>query len=81
MGSHTWRAYKKRRQKENNWNDIPVKHQTYCPYAGKQKKKYKSEKAALKAIELFEPTSRNKKIPKRAYYCTGCAAWHITSKA
>ena len=80
MSFRSWKTYKRKKKKEGNWNDIPVKHQVYCPYAQKQKKPYASEKAALKAIEYFQPEHENQKVQVRAYYCKGCAAWHITSR-
>lgn len=80
MRFRPWKTYKRQKQKEGHWTEVPVKHQVYCPYAQKQKKKYNSEKAALKAIEYFEPTHPDQKVPVRTYYCKGCAAWHITSR-
>lgn len=80
MGSRHWRAYKIRKQKEGNWRSVPVKHQFYCPAAGRQKLQYKSEKSAQLAIKHFQPEYEGQKVPVRSYYCSRCCAWHTTSR-
>lgn len=80
MGSHRYRAYKIRKQKEGKWKNTPAKHQVYCPAAHRQKLKYETEKAAQLAINYFQPEYEGQKRPIRAYYCSKCCGYHTTSR-
>jgi hypothetical protein len=35
----------------------------------------------INAAKKYNHYSHQKKIPKRAYYCKECRAWHVTSKS
>lgn len=39
-----------------------------------------TEKTANTTKNLIRKTSRKKQIPYRAYFCTKCGQWHLTSK-
>ena len=45
----------------------------------KNKISYNSEKDANTARNCVKKHSSMSHIPKRAYYCKGCASWHLTS--
>lgn len=52
-----------------------------CPYAGKAKILFSSESKALRYItwNAEEITATNGYCPTRAYYCSACGGWHVTS--
>ncbi len=53
-----------------------------CPYAGKSKILFGSKSKALRFIawNAEEITASHGYCPTRAYYCSGCGGWHVTSK-
>lgn len=44
------------------------------------KSKFLNEKFALDWIEKLKRTSVREKVPLRAYLCTRCGTWHLTSR-
>lgn len=44
------------------------------------KVKYANKADANTVIKTLKRKSRRSKIPSRAYFCTDCGGWHLTSK-
>ena len=53
-----------------------MKKKTRC-----KKTRYRDKKLALSVVRHFAKTSVREKTPVRAYYCTDCNGWHITSQS
>lgn len=53
-----------------------------CPYAGKPKILFNSEAKALRFItwNADEIANMHGHCPIRAYYCSACGGWHVTSR-
>jgi hypothetical protein len=45
-----------------------------------KKTKYSTEEAALLDIARIKRISNRDKIPQKAYFCTICSSWHLSSK-
>lgn len=45
-----------------------------------KKTKYPTEEGALLDIARIKRISNRNKIPQKAYFCTTCSSWHLTSK-
>ena len=60
----------------------PTKNQYFCRDCQRQKMRFQTEKEALRFIDFNadEIEAETGKRPIRAYYCSSCAAWHITSR-
>jgi chromosome segregation ATPase len=41
---------------------------------------YSSQEFALQDVERINRISKRDKLPKRAYYCHACKAWHLSSR-
>lgn len=57
------------------------KHRVFCPQSNRLKILFETEKKAVtfmrfNADEIAENAGH---APIRAYYCTACAGWHVTS--
>lgn len=59
----------------------PTKNRVYCIDANKAKMVFESKKKALNFIRFNaeEMMNEGKKVPVRAYYCSACGGWHLTS--
>lgn len=58
----------------------PKKNRIYCPLANRAKMLFESKDEADRFIEFNSEDFTGNKKPTRAYYCTCCGGWHITSK-
>lgn len=60
----------------------PTKNQYFCRDCQRQKMIFQTEKEALRFIDFNadEIEAETGKRPIRAYFCSSCAAWHITSR-
>lgn len=59
---------------------IKPKNRVYCPIADRPKMVFENESKALNFIKFNGEgiEELNGYAPVRAYYCTGCAGWHLT---
>ena len=60
----------------------PTKNSRFCPQCGKSKMVFESSKEAYRFLRYNadEIETENGKRPVRAYYCSACGGWHVTSK-
>ena len=60
----------------------PIKNSRFCPQCGKSKIVFETKKEAYRFLKFNadEIEAESGKRPVRAYYCTACGGWHVTSK-
>ena len=60
----------------------PTKNQVFCPSAQRAKMLFSERSKALNFIKFNydEILEESGKAPDRAYYCSACGGWHVTSK-
>lgn len=59
----------------------PTKNRVHCPYCDKPKMLFETGKKAANFIKFNaqEILEENGYAPVRAYWCSGCGGWHVTS--
>lgn len=73
--------YKQRIEKNRDPNaDTKPKHRVYCPICQRAKMVFKSEEKALRFLQFNSEKFQPDYAPIRAYYCRGCAGWHLTHR-
>ena len=68
--------------RDNKYKIMKPKRRVYCYLANRQKMCFETEGEALKFIEYNSKNPKEwdqGKVPVRAYYCSLCCGWHITS--
>lgn len=60
----------------------PTKNSKFCPQCGKSKMVFETKKEAYRFLKYNadEIEAESRKRPVRAYYCSACGGWHVTSK-
>lgn len=60
----------------------PTKNRIFCIECGKPKMLFESESKAMNFIKFnsMEIEQTNGRAPVRAYYCSMCGGWHVTSQ-
>ncbi|MCD8208684.1 MAG: hypothetical protein LUD72_12155 [Bacteroidales bacterium] len=70
-----------RKEEKKQRRESPVKHRFFCLQASKYKLLFDSKEKAIRYLRWNANAIKeeNGYAPTRAYYCTYCAGWHVTS--
>ena len=84
MDSNEYPQHTKTMKKCNNVDEdkFAPKHRIFCPSSNKPKLLFSTKKKALKYIEFNADKieEQNGYAPIRAYWCSSCGGWHVTSQ-